>query len=168
MNRVALTVVFGLISTAAFAQEPVGCDKFKWPLDRERALLTGSSIKTIENGATIDVPTAAAVKVKLVSSADVKLPIAPERAPKASSYSGFVNMADLKEPGTYKITLSAGGWIDVVQNDRTLRSTGFSGVQGCDGIRKSVKFDLARGSFVVQFSGVPTESLGMVVTPATE
>lgn len=34
---VALAVL--AIAAPAFAQEPVGCDKFKWPLDHEKALL---------------------------------------------------------------------------------------------------------------------------------
>ena len=39
-------VLFALcVSVApALAQEPVGCDKFKWPLDKERATLTGTDL----------------------------------------------------------------------------------------------------------------------------
>ena len=39
MRRVLLIAVALLIAAPALAQEPVGCDKFKWPLDKERALL---------------------------------------------------------------------------------------------------------------------------------
>ncbi len=39
MIRVVLFIAATLLAAApALAQEPVGCDKFKWPLDHERAL----------------------------------------------------------------------------------------------------------------------------------
>ena len=44
----------------ALAQEPVGCDKFKWPLDKERATLTGS--RPAETGFGQPGPVAAAVR----------------------------------------------------------------------------------------------------------
>ena len=31
------------LAGSAFAQEPVGCDKFKWPIDKERALLAAAA-----------------------------------------------------------------------------------------------------------------------------
>ena len=41
-----LFILFALCVSAApaLAQEPVGCDKFKWPLDKERATLTGTDL----------------------------------------------------------------------------------------------------------------------------
>jgi hypothetical protein len=35
--------IFALMAMPALAQEPVGCDKFKWPLDRKRALLANAA-----------------------------------------------------------------------------------------------------------------------------
>mgnify|MGYP003349223021 CR=1 FL=1 len=40
-----------------------------------------------------------------------------------------------------------------------------SGVEGCEGIRKSVTFDLAAKPFIVQFTGVSPHAIGMVMTP---
>ena len=37
-------LLLALLTTPALAQEPVGCDKFKWPLDKERALLTSVNL----------------------------------------------------------------------------------------------------------------------------
>ena len=43
MARIIIGLIAALAATQALtqalAQEPVGCDKFKWPLDSERALL---------------------------------------------------------------------------------------------------------------------------------
>src|SRR5215472_12539327 len=62
----------------ALAQEPVGCDKFKWPLDKERATLTGTDLPKLSSGEQAKWPLPFATIVTLVPFADAKLPIAPE------------------------------------------------------------------------------------------
>jgi hypothetical protein len=158
-----------LIATPALAQEPIGCDKFKWPLDRERALLSDTSVKSVATGDTVDPAVTVAVKIKLVSLGDAKLPQLPERTSKSpAAFAGFVRMTALKKAGTYKITLSAPAWIDVVQGNHTVKSGAFSGVQGCAGIRKSVKFDLAAAPLIVQVNGVPADTIVLTITPAND
>jgi len=56
----------------------------------------------------------------------------------------------------------------VVQNGQFLKARSFSGVQGCDGIRKVVKFELTAAPFTVQISGVPTDSIAVAVMPASD
>jgi hypothetical protein len=41
--RASLAILAVLIAMPAVAQEPVGCDKFKWPLDKERAMLASAT-----------------------------------------------------------------------------------------------------------------------------
>jgi hypothetical protein len=41
-------------------------------------------------------------------------------------------------------------------------------VHGCDGIRKSVKFELPAKPFVLQISGVEADSISVAILPATE
>ena len=149
----------------ALAQEPVGCDKFKWPLDKERATLTGTDLPKVASGDRVKWPIPIGVTVALVPFAAAKLPAPPERTPKSpTSFAGFVQIPAPTRPGSYKITLSAEGWIDVVQNDLSVKATAFSGALGCDGIRKSVKFDLAARPFTVELSGIVSDSIGMVVS----
>jgi hypothetical protein len=64
----------------------------------------------------------------------------------------------------YKVTLSAEGGIDVTQADQAVKSTAFSGALGCEGIRKSVKFDLAAAPFTVELSSVKADSIKVVVS----
>jgi hypothetical protein len=68
--------------------------------------------------------------------------------------------------GEYKVSVSSNAWIDVVQNGKLVKSGAFSGALGCEGIRKSVKFTLAATPFSVQVTGVPNDSIAIVVTPA--
>jgi hypothetical protein len=153
------------IAGPCLAQEPVGCDKFKWPLDKERATLNGTDLPKLTSGDRVAWPIPFATSVALVSFADVKLPMAPERAPEsATSFAGFIRVAAPSRAATYKITLSSEGWIDVVQADHLVKGGPFSGATGCEGIRKSVKFNLAAAPFTVQFSGVPANAIRIAIT----
>lgn len=164
MIRALLIAMALAVAAPALAQEPVGCDKFKWPLDHERALLASPS--QLASGATMAQPLATAVEIALAPLAEAQLPVSPSRAPKAAdSYAGFINVPSPSKPGTYRVTLSAPAWIDVVQSGQALKSTAFSGVSGCAGIAKSVKFDLAAAPFTVELSGTTAHALTFVVTP---
>ena len=163
------SVIIGLVACAmagpCLAQEPVGCDKFKWPLDKERATLNGTDLPKVVSGDRAAFPIPFATIVALVPFADAKLPAPPERAPKSpDTFAGFFQAPAPKQPGSYKITVSAEGWIDVTQADQAVKSTAFSGALGCEGIRKSVKFDLAAVPFTVELSSVKADEIKIVIS----
>src|ERR1700731_1071284 len=99
------------VAAPALADEPVGCDKFKWPLDKERATLNGTDLPKIASGASVTFPIPFGTIVGLRPFADVKLPAPPARAPKSpDTFAGFFQATAPKQTGSYKITLSAEGW----------------------------------------------------------
>ena len=162
-----LLVLFALCVSAApaLAQEPVGCDKFKWPLDKERATLTGSDLPQLASGSRVTWPLPFATTVALLQFAEAKLLLPPEHAPKPNnSFAGFIELTAPASSGTYKITLSSEGWIDVVQDGQRLKSIAATGATGCDGVRKSVKFELAKTPFTVQFSGIEAGNVGVAIS----
>jgi hypothetical protein len=53
----------------------------------------------------------------------------------------------------------------VVQDGAFVKSSGFSGVLDCPGIRKSVKFLLAAKPFTIEVSGVEAPDLSLIVSP---
>jgi hypothetical protein len=162
-----LLVLFALCMSTApvLAQEPVGCDKFKWPLDKERATLTGTDLPKLASGSQVKWPLPFATMITLLPLADAKLPVAPERAPKSNAtFAGFIEVPAPAKAGAYAITLSSAGWIDVVQNGQPVKSIASTGATGCDGVRKSVKFELAKMPFTVQLSGVEGNSVGIAIS----
>jgi hypothetical protein len=161
-----ILIVFSCaMAGSAFAQEPVGCDKFKWPLDKERVTLNGTDLPKIVSGASVTFSIPFGTIVALLPFAEAKLPAPPERVPKSpDTFAGFFQAPPPKQAGTYKITLSAEGWIDVTQSGNTVKSTGFSGALGCDGIRKSVKFDLVAAPFTVELSGIKADSTKLAIS----
>jgi len=153
-----------LWASLAAADEPAGCDAFKWPLDHERAALVNPGKPALPNGGALAYDQAATLK--LAPLAEAGLPHAPERAPKAAqSYAGHFTLGAPPKPGIYKVTLGAEGWIDVLDGGQFLHPKAFSGATGCDGARKSVKFDLPAHALEIQLSGVKDAGIAVIVSP---
>ena len=72
----------------------------------------------------------------------------PRKAPLPAS-----PVSSAPKAGLYTISLSAGGWVDVVQDGHLLKPKAFSGATDCDGIRKTMKYELSASPFVLQISG---------------
>lgn len=154
-------------TSPASAQEPVGCDKFKWDVTRERAALAQAGIPKLASGSAMTGSLPQAVMLELTSPADAKLPSPPERNPKPDTFAGFTTVT-IPANGVYAVALSAAAWIDVMQNGSYLKSQTSSGVSGCDGIRKVVKFRITAGSTTIQVSGVTEPTIKIAVMPVTE
>ena len=164
----SLFVVLTLLAAApAFAaEEPSGCDKFKWNIDHERAALTAPDRAKLTSGSELGALPATAVTVALVAPADAKLPTPPERAPKDGTFAGFAKFTSAPKAGTYTISLSSGAWVDVVQDGHFIKPAAFSGATDCDGIRKTMKYQLSASPFVLQISGARENSLSVAILPS--
>ena len=167
MRGIALIalVLFGTAPAFA-AEEPSGCDKFKWPIDRERAALTAPDRAKLTSGSEQAALPATGISLALVAPADAKLPTPPERAPKEGTFAGFTSFKTAPKPGLYTISLSAGAWVDVVQDGHFLKPKAFSGATDCDGIRKTMKYELSASPFVLQVSGTKEDSISIAILPS--
>jgi hypothetical protein len=163
----SLTAVLVLLgTTAAFAaEEPSGCDKFKWDITHERAALTAPDRARLASGTELAALPTSGFTLQLAALADAKLPTPPERAAKDGTFAGFTKVTAAPKAGLYTISLSSGAWIDVVQDGHTLKPMGFSGATGCDGIRKSMKYELAAKPFVLEISGTPEATISVAILP---
>ena len=160
LSAVVLAAAPGL----AQAQEGSGCGGFRWPLEPERAALIRSDKPSLANGGALALNIAMTLELQPLTSAG--LPKAPERAPKlAQAFAGHFALAAPAKPGVYKITISSPGWIDVLDGGDYLHPKAFTGATGCEGARKSVKFDLPSRPLAVQFSGVEGDRISVIVSP---
>ncbi len=166
MNRAGLALA-ALIAAApvfAAADEPSGCGAFKWPIERERAALAAAAKPSIANGGALAYGVAATLELAPLAAAG--LPHAPERASKAAhSFAGHFTLAAPAKSGTFLITLASEGWVDVIDNGAFLHPNGFSGAVGCEGARKSVRFELPARPLDLQLSGVKDAEIAVVVSP---
>jgi hypothetical protein len=147
------------------AEEPSGCDKFKWNIDHAKALLTAPDRTKLGSGTELSALPANGVTLALVAPADAKLPAPPERAPKDGTFAGFAKFPAAPKATSFTVSLSEGAWIDLVQDGHFLKPTAFSGATDCDGIRKTVKFDLAAAPFVIQISNARQNSISLTILP---
>jgi hypothetical protein len=46
-------LITALSAVSAFAEEPVGCDKFKWPVEKEIGALRAPNIQQVKSGTNI-------------------------------------------------------------------------------------------------------------------
>ena len=165
--RKSLLVALLLVGAAPAwaAEEPSGCDKFKWPIERERAALTAPDRAKLASGSEQAALPLSGITLALVAPADARLPSPPERAPKEGTFAGFTSFKTAPKAGLYTISLSAGGWVDVVQDGHSLKPRAFSGATDCDGIRKTMKYELSASPFVLQISGSRENAVSIAILP---
>ena len=89
--RAPLFIAFVLLGAvpAWAADEPSGCDKFKWNIDHERAALTAPDRVKLASGAELAAVPSTGMTLSLTTPAEAKLPTPPERAPKEGTFAGF-------------------------------------------------------------------------------
>jgi hypothetical protein len=161
-----IALVFLGTAPAWAAEEPSGCDKFKWNIDHERAALTAPDRVKLASGGEVAALPSTGMTLALRPPADAKLPTPPERAPKDGTFAGFASFKSAPKAGLYTISLSTGGWIDVVQAGHALKPKAFSGATDCDGIRKTMKYEIGASPFVLQISGTKEDSVSVAILPS--
>ena len=80
----------------------------------------------------------------------VRYATAPERKPHPTLHGGLVAVM-IPATGNYRVGLSSGAWIDVLQDGKPVTSTAHGHGEGC--VRKAVTFPLKAGRTVIQISG---------------
>jgi hypothetical protein len=166
--RIALLIALVLLGAAPAwaAEEPSGCDKFKWNIDHERAALTAPDRVKLVSGSELSALPSTGITLGLSAPAEAKLPSPPERAPKEGTFAGFASLKSAPKAGLYTVSLSAGAWIDVVQDGHFLKPKAFSGATDCDGIRKTMKYEISASPLVLQISGTKEDSISIAILPS--
>lgn len=161
MKKVAISL-FAILAGTSFAMaDDAGCATFKWPVVREQALFAAAP--AAQPGASFAAGEAA--DLALVPIDTISFDVPPERAPAAGTF-GATASVTVPPEGELQISLSGEAWVDVIQDDRAMKSVGYSGVKTCPGIRKSVRFKLAAGPATIQLSGAKRETIKVaVLTP---
>ena len=168
MMRAPLIIALVLLGTvpASAAEEPSGCDKFKWGIERERAALTAPDRVKLASGGELAALPPTGMTLGLRAPAEAKLPSPPERAPKEGTFAGFATFTSPPKAGTYTVSLSAGGWVDLVQDGHVLKPKAFSGATDCDGIRKTMKYEISARPLVLEVSGTKEDTVSIAILPS--
>lgn len=151
---------------AAAGNAPTGCAAFKWPLEKERKALESTSLESITSGTARGAWKEQAFALALQPDTEVPFTLPPTKRKKdddAHRFGAIVAFAAPAKAGTYQVTLSGAGWIDLVQEGKALKPSGHSGVKDCPGLRKSVRFVVGAAPLVLQVSGAPQQSIKIAI-----
>lgn len=165
--RIALTIALLIIFAGlARAEDKPACEQFKWPLMIERGWFDTDMLTELASGSTLDLLPEGAFTAKFAPAAEVTFALPPEGKPKPDKPLGAViSFTEVAHPGRYQVTLSDEAWIDIVQAGAYRPSLEFSGVHGCPGLRKSVRFDFAQGPLVLQLSSASAAAIKIAIRP---
>lgn len=93
-----------------------------------------------------------AVRLALTKAPAVTYALRPGKPGDAASYGGLARFT-VERAGTWRVALGAGAWIDVVGGGKALPSIRHGHGPQCSGVRKMVDFQLASGTYTLQFAG---------------
>jgi hypothetical protein len=169
ITRILAAGLLALVSGTswALAAGEGGCGAFEWPLDKELGWMADA--KASVSGDKLAAPPEGAIALKLAPEADVTFAVAPGGKPKADAkeaFGGVITFDGVPKPGIYQVTLSSVGWIDVVQNGASVATKGHTSMKDCAAIRKSVRFEIGSGPFVLQLSSVPRDTIKIAIRAA--
>ena len=161
VEKIVLFLLLVLAPSAPLrAEEPSGCDKFKWPIAREQAALAAqdktrlAADSVLAAGAAASVPLAEVEQTHFVQQ--------PQRAPAPGTFAAVLKLP-APPAGVYTVSLSAGAWIDVIQDGVLVAPLDFSGAKNCPNIRKSLKYRLSAQDTAIQISNAAAPEIALVI-----
>jgi hypothetical protein len=114
-------------------------------------------------GAALAVGSEATLDLKPATGVTFKPALA--RPAKDGTYGGYFPLT-VASPGRYRIALSSGAWLDLVQKGERLKPVDHAHGPACSGIAKIVAFDLQPGRYWLQLSEAKAPTIGAMVSSA--
>jgi hypothetical protein len=156
-------------SSAAFAAETGGCNSFAWSIATELKWIKAADSQAVASGAKLPSPPEKALTLSLEPRSAVTFPVPPtgKLKPEGDVHGGVVSFdSPSSAPGSYQVTMQTGGWVDVIQDGKALKPTAHSGKSDCDGVRKTIRFNLDPGPFTVEFSNIKGDVIKFAIRQA--
>lgn len=170
-NPVGSFVLALLIGSAAMpALGDEACEGFKWDVSKERVLFAESAVPLAAGKDRMSAPMVAPnrlYRLQLTPQDHVAFVTPP--AKKTLTDGAYAGIAVLKipAPGSYRVSVDAPFWIDVVSDGALVKAKDFQGQRGCSAPHKIVEFELEGAQpFVVQLSGAAADSARLTITPS--
>ncbi|KLJ00396.1 hypothetical protein WQ56_09490 [Luteimonas sp. FCS-9] len=153
---------------APAAALPAGCDTFHWDVAQELSLLQTPPAAVVAGTggeATTRIEPGTFYRAALHPQAEVAL-AAPPGKPMLDD-DAMAGLLTFRVPadGRYRVSITTGHWIDVVDDGAIVASLDFQGRRGCPLAHKIVEFELRDGrDLVLQFAGGDAPVSGVAVT----
>lgn len=177
MARIAVPCLPALAALALLGAAPLSADEvdgchFVWDVSHELAVMKQTPqavMAAVKSGP--DAPLLQVDKLydlKLSGQSGVTYAVKPAKPTLNDSIQGGVARFRLDKAGTYRISITTGHWIDVVDGSQVIKSRDFTGARGCARPRKIVEYDLPAGKdLTLQLSGSSDASVLLTITPVS-
>jgi hypothetical protein len=145
-----------------------GCNSFTWDVSHELDVLAkpGKPLTAGTDGKKpVHMDLDQHYAVKLVPQGTVKFALKPSKPQLDDGAQGGVFTFRTPKPGKYRISITTGHWLDVVDGQLLVVSQDFQGQGGCEKVHKVVQFELSGNKdFVLQFSGNTQATVDVAIT----
>jgi hypothetical protein len=152
------------------ADQGDGCKKFAWDVSHEVTVMkqTPTSITAGTKPGTqvplvkLDKP----YELDLSPQSGITYSAQPMKPTLNDSARGGLVRFHTGKAGLYRVAITTGHWLDVVDGDKPIESKDFSGSRECPRPHKIVEFELpANKELMLQFSGATDPSVIASITP---
>lgn len=158
-----------LMTSSAFAADDDPCKRFTWNVDHELTVMKQPAQSAVAGAkSSQDAPALQLNKpyeLKLVPQGGVTFAATPDKPTLPDGTQGGLVKFTSDGAGAYRISLTSGHWIDVVNGAAIIKSRDFQGARGCEKPRKIVEYDLpAKTSLILQLSGASDTPVTVAIT----
>ena len=169
INCALAVVVTGLFSPGAGADDADPCTHFKWDISHEVAVMRATPqpiTAALKPGA--DVPELKVGVLYTLTLADqnaVTFAAQPAKSHATDAARAGLVRFRVVASGHYRISITGGHWVDVIDGAQVVDSLDFQGHTGCERPRKIVEYELPAGrNLTLQLSGSPDAQVVMAIT----
>ena len=157
------------IATPAYAGDADGCSHFSWDVSHELKVMKQAAAPV--TAAAKPGPQAPVIRIdelyelKLSPQSGVTYSAKPAKPTLNDSAQGGLVRFHVDKAGLYRVSITSGHWIDIVDSGKLIRSRDFQGARGCERPRKIVEYELPGDKdLTLQLSGSPDASVVLSVT----
>jgi hypothetical protein len=156
---------------AGMQEGPGGCESFTWDVSHELDVL-GKPAQSANAGTDGKKPVHLNLDqhylVKLVPQSKVKFAVKPGKSMPDDAAQAGVFSFHTPKAGKYRISVTTGHWLDVLDGRLVVVSQDFQGQRGCAKVHKIVQYELSGNKdFVLQFSGGTEPNVNLAITQVT-
>lgn len=173
-NKLGLPLLLiGIVSSRApiaAADDP--CSKFTWDVTRELSVMQRSSpvVTLAAMSADADLPALEPdrlYELRLAKQESVAFRHEPGKPTLEDGAHGGLAVFKVPKSGRYRISVTSGHWIDVVDGSQLVASRDFQGQRGCRRPAKIVEYDLPGDrELLLQLSGGTDSPILLAITPS--
>lgn len=137
--------------------EPIPATLAAWT--SKKPLIAATDVASA--GRTVLVP-GTAIDLALADTPSVTYVVRPSHPGGSVSHGGMLTFK-VDSPGTYRVAIGSGAWLDVIGDNGALESIAHGHGPNCSGIHKMVDFALQPGSYVLQVAGNGEAHIALLV-----